>query len=83
MKINATGTCPGVILGGVRETNEALVYKGLCQTIEEWLAIQEEDGEPFPKGTANGSYAGTSVVSGGNRFLPSCSSIQSNTPNRP
>ena len=56
------GTCPRVMLGGVRETNEALAFKELCQAVEEWLVIQEEDGEPSPKGTANGSYSGKFVV---------------------
>ena len=56
------GTCPGLMLGGVYGTNEALVYKELCQAVEEWLVIQEKDGEPFPKATAKGSYSGKFVV---------------------
>jgi len=42
------GTCPGLMLGGVHGDNEAKVYKELCQTVEEWIEIYQEDGEPLP-----------------------------------
>lgn len=33
------GTCPGLMLGGVHGDDEAKVYRELCQTVEEWIAI--------------------------------------------
>jgi len=56
------GTCPGLMLGGVHGDNEAKVYKDLCQTVEEWIAIYEQDGEPLPEATAGKEYSGKFVV---------------------
>ena len=56
------GTCPGLMLGGVHGDNEAKVYKELCQAVEEWIAIYQEDGEPLPAATAGREYSGKFVV---------------------
>jgi len=56
------GTCPGVMLGGIHGPDEARVYKELCQAVDEWIKIQEEDGEPLPKPTAGKDCSGKFVV---------------------
>ena len=56
------GTCPGLMLGGVHGDNEAKVYKELCQAVEEWVEIYQEDGEPLPAATAGREYSGKFVV---------------------
>ena len=33
--------------------DEALVYKELCQIVEEWLELLQRDGKPLPPPTAN------------------------------
>ena len=40
------GTCPGLMLGGIHGDDEAKVYKELCQAVEKWIEIYEQDGEP-------------------------------------
>jgi predicted HicB family RNase H-like nuclease len=52
------GTCPGLMIGGVHGTDEAKVYKELCQVVEEWIAIHENDGIPLPPETAGRDYSG-------------------------
>jgi len=56
------GTCPGLMLGGVHGDNETKVYKELCQAVEEWIEIYQEDGEPLPVATAGKEYSGKFVV---------------------
>lgn len=56
------GTCPGLMLGGIHGDNEAKVYKELCQAVEEWIEIYQEDGEPLPTATAGKEYSGKFVV---------------------
>ncbi|MDP6360309.1 MAG: toxin-antitoxin system HicB family antitoxin [Planctomycetota bacterium] len=56
------GTCPGLMLGGVHGSNEAKVYAELCQAVEEWIRIHEEDGDPLPPATANKEYSGKFVL---------------------
>ena len=36
------GTCPSLMLGGVHGEDEAVVYRELCEVVEEWLEIYEE-----------------------------------------
>ncbi len=50
------GACPGLMLGGVHGDDEVKVYEELCRVVEEWIHIQEEDGEPLPAATAE-NYA--------------------------
>ncbi|GJL65755.1 MAG: hypothetical protein NPIRA05_07260 [Nitrospirales bacterium] len=47
------GTCPGLMLGGIHGDDEPKVYKELCQAIEEWIEIYQEDREPLPAPTRN------------------------------
>ena len=56
------GTCPGLMFGGIHGYDEAKVYRELCQAVEEWIAIYEEDGEPLPPATAAKEYSGKFVV---------------------
>ena len=56
------GTCPGLMLGGVHGDDEAKVYRELCKTVEEWIAIYQEDGQPLPEATAGKEYSGKFVV---------------------
>jgi predicted HicB family RNase H-like nuclease len=56
------GTCPGLMLGGIHGQDEADVYKELCEAVEEWIQIQEEDGDPLPEATAGKEYSGKFVV---------------------
>ncbi len=56
------GTCPCLMLGGIHGDNEAKVYKELCQAVDEWIRIYEEDGEPLPATTAGRDYSGKFVV---------------------
>ena len=52
------GTCPGLMIGGVHGDDEAKVYKELCQVVDEWIEIHEEDREPLPPETAGREYSG-------------------------
>ena len=56
------GTCPGLMLGGIHGEDEAKVYKELCQAVEEWIEIYQEDKEPLPESTAGKEYSGKFVV---------------------
>ena len=56
------GTCPGLMMGGIHGDEEAKVYRELCQAVEEWIKIYEEDGEPLPPPTASKEYSGKFVV---------------------
>lgn len=56
------GTCPGLMLGGIHGDDEAKVYAEVCQSVEEWIAICEEDGMPLPEATAGKDYSGKFVV---------------------
>ena len=56
------GTCPGLMLGGVHGDDEARVYRELCEVAEEWIRIQESDGDPLPPATAQKEYSGKFVL---------------------
>ena len=56
------GTCPGLMLGGVHGDDEARVYAELWRTVDEWIAIHEQDGTPLPLATAGKDYSGKFVV---------------------
>jgi len=56
------GTCPGLMLGGIHGKDEVTVYRELCRTVEEWIAVQKEDHEPLPPATAGKEYSGKFVL---------------------
>ena len=59
------GTCPGLMLGGIHGDDEAKVYRELCQAVDEWIEIYEEDGEPLPAATAGKDYSGKFMLRAG------------------
>ena len=52
------GTCPGLMFGGVHGDDESAVYSELCDVVDDWIRIYEEDGEPLPEATAGKEYSG-------------------------
>lgn len=56
------GSCPGLMRGGVHGTDEARVYRELCQAVKEWIRVQNEDGDPLPAATAGRLFSGKFVV---------------------
>jgi len=56
------GTCPGLMLGGIHGNDETEVYRELCQVVEEWIKIYEQDGEALPAETAGKEYSGKFVL---------------------
>lgn len=56
------GGCPGLMLGGVHGSDEAKVYKELCEVVEEWIENYQEDGEELPAATSGREFSGKFVV---------------------
>jgi len=56
------GTCPGLMLGGIHGNSETAVYEELCQAVEEWIEISQEDGETLPAATVSKEYSGKFVL---------------------
>ena len=52
------GRAPGLMLGGVHGDDEAKVYKQLCDAVEEWIEVYENDGDVLPPETAKKDYSG-------------------------
>ena len=53
------------MLGGVHGDDDAAVYAELCQAVEEWIRICEQEGEPLPEATAGREYSGRFVLRAG------------------
>jgi predicted RNase H-like HicB family nuclease len=51
------GTCPGLMLGGIHGDDESKVYKELCQAVEDWIEIYQEDRDPLPESTSGKEYS--------------------------
>ena len=47
------GRCPELFDGAVHGDDEAMVYKELCDTVEEWIVLLHQDGAPLPETTAD------------------------------
>ncbi len=43
------GRCPEVFIGAVHGTDEARVYAELCEAVEEWIALLNEEGRDVPE----------------------------------
>jgi predicted HicB family RNase H-like nuclease len=56
------GTCPGLMLGGIHGEVEEDVYRELCQAVEEWIELCQQDGDPLPEATAGKDYSGKFVI---------------------
>lgn len=52
------GRVPGLALGGVHGKNEKKVYEMLCDLVDEWIEIYDEDNSPLPPATAGKRYSG-------------------------
>jgi len=52
------GRCPGMMLGGVHGENEVEVYQELCEAVEEWLQVHDEEKMPLPPFTSPREYSG-------------------------
>ena len=46
------GQCPGIIGPCCHGEDEAVVYRELCEIVEEWIEIMKSDGNPLPPPTA-------------------------------
>lgn len=46
------GQCPGLIGPCCHGDDEAVVYRELCQIVEEWIETLKGDGESLPPATA-------------------------------
>ena len=53
------GRAPGLALGGVHGKNEKKVYEKLCDVVDEWIKVHEDDNVPLPAATAGRQYSGT------------------------
>jgi len=56
------GSAPGLVEACCHGDDEATVYKELCQIVEEWIRIYDDEGRPLPKPTAGKTYSGKFVV---------------------
>lgn len=56
------GRCPELFLGGVHGPDRAKVYAELCEVIEEWIAIIQQDGKELPPALAGKDYSGKFVL---------------------
>ena len=52
------GRSPGLMLGGIHGDDEVQVYRELCEAVEEWIEIHQQDGKPLPPYTAPKEYSG-------------------------
>lgn len=51
------GQCPGIIGPCCHGSNEAEVYRELCEIVDEWIEISKRDGTPLPPATAGKNIA--------------------------
>ena len=51
------GQCPGIIGPCCHGDDEAQVYAELCQIVEEWIALIQQEGQPLPPPTAGRQFA--------------------------
>lgn len=52
------GKCPGLFGGGVHGSDEAAVYKELCEAVEEWIVLLHKDNIPLPAALDEKKYSG-------------------------
>jgi predicted RNase H-like HicB family nuclease len=51
------GQCPAIIGHCCHGTDEAAVYRELCQIVDEWIVIARRDGQPLPPPTSGKNVA--------------------------
>jgi predicted RNase H-like HicB family nuclease len=56
------GSAPPLIGECCHGQNEAKVYAGLCQIVEEWIDILETDGKPLPPALDAKKFSGKFVL---------------------
>lgn len=56
------GRCPGLFFGGCHGSDEAKVYRQLCELVEAHVNELIANKEPMPATTAGKSYSGKFVV---------------------
>ena len=56
------GSAPGFIGPCCHGDDEGKVYTQLCQIIEEWVEIHQQDGIPLPESFADKSFSGKFVI---------------------
>ncbi len=56
------GSAPPLIGPCCHGKNEAKVYAELCQIVEEWIEIFDEDGRPLPEALGKKQYSGKFVL---------------------
>jgi predicted RNase H-like HicB family nuclease len=52
------GQCPGIIGPCCHGEDEVEVYRTLCEIVEEWIAIAQQEGKPLPPATAGKNFGG-------------------------
>ena len=52
------GRVPRLALGGIHGKSETKVYEKLCDLVDEWIRIYEEDGAALPAPTAGKRFSG-------------------------
>ena len=56
------GRCPGLFAGAVHGSDEAAVYKDLCETVEEWIELLHKDGAALPEPLPGKAFSGRFVL---------------------
>jgi predicted HicB family RNase H-like nuclease len=56
------GKCPGLFHGGVHGRDEAAVYKDLCDAVEEWIELLNDEQKPLPEPLDAKKFSGKFVV---------------------
>jgi predicted RNase H-like HicB family nuclease len=51
------GQCPGIIGPCCHGEDEVEVYRTLCQIVDEWIALAQQEGKPLPPATAGKNAA--------------------------
>lgn len=56
------GSAPPLIGPCCHGRDEAVVYKKLCDIVDEWIELLNKEGHPLPKATAGRKYSGRFMV---------------------
>ena len=59
------GACPGLFDGGCHGDDEAVVFRQLCEIVEENIALYKKDAKPLPPDTAGKEYSGKFLLRAG------------------
>ncbi len=56
------GSSPGFIGSCCHGSDEAKVYKQLCDIVEEWVEVHQQEGLPMPESLVGKSFSGKFVI---------------------